>query len=220
MRQFGFNIKAFPCLGWWFLLLVSALFSCQDEGLLEQYIRVKMLGVFEEPVELDNSEGNWFEPISQTYTLENVLIFSSLQDGDQIHELYGKEEAGTYRITNRSQRIYRKKIDSELVGQEISRFVLVFANSLAGASKFKGDHELSLANIASCQPSLEVAAYLGDTSEFCVLEYATPFVMTQGQNYNFIVQVHWKKTVLRDESGDTPLETMYAPSFVVSMEKD
>ena len=191
---------------WWVLLtvLMSLFFltSCQDQNLTAQYIDIKMQGVFSLPkadVQYSESEIR-VEPISQTYTLKDVVMTDSL--GVE-YDLYSNKPTD-YRISSRTQRIYRKELDNSFLDQTFVSLKITFSNKIVGASKFKSNHKVSLQ---------------ADGGADYIVAYDDGFSLSAGQKLIFNISVKWKKTVLRKGGNGSFTESMEAPGLSVDLQK-
>lgn len=186
------------------VLVISVLLlqGCLDDNLTAQYLDIKMKGVFalsQSDINYDDSEVR-VEPISQTYTLKDVILID--EQGVE-YDLF-TDEAEEYRISNRKQRIFRKQLDNSFLNVVFSEARVTFSNQIKGVSKFKTNH------------SIEISADAGDDY---VVTYSKNFSISAGQRLILNIDIKWKKTVLRQGGNGKFTETMDSPGLTVDLQK-
>lgn len=206
-----------------FVLASSIIFICCQTDFAKQTLSIKMLGVFEEPLYLSGTEScndatsdenGWFEPLNQSYTLLRISVNYSNPDTGQTEDLTlfdGDPE--DYRITYRTQRIFKKELSEsalgvDLVGKTVNFIRVTFSTSIVGQSKYEVDHNISLGSgpldedTLACTPGVAQNLCLSDDETGqCSVSFTQPFLIGKGQSYSFVIKVQWKRTVNRVEQG-------------------
>lgn len=173
------------------MVLLILLQSCSTEdNLTDLFIEVKMLGVFKEAA---SSTGE-FEPISQTYTLTDVVM---TDPNGETYQVFEETQPVTIRINKFTQLLLKVPMKTEWEKQTFSSIVFTFDSEVLGVSKLEKNHTLTL--------------------ESEQVSYTTQFETSAGQGLEFIIGVNWQGTVNRDES--TSVDTMTLPDFEISVDK-
>jgi hypothetical protein len=127
------------------------------------------------------------DPKFQIYQLLKVDILS--EDGATTTNLFDNDEDKIFRIVDREQLIYSKKI-SELVDTSYGSMQLTFAPEVTG-----GDLEESSLSFTLANP---------------VLTLSQPFAVEKAKDITVLIKMNWGNT-LSDE-------TMTEPAFVLSLD--
>jgi hypothetical protein len=149
----------------------------------EQLLSVEMYGVSKMP---DGATGTR-DPKFQIYQLLKVDIVS--EDGATTTNLFDNEEEKIFRIVDREQLIYSKKI-SELVDTSYGSMQLTFAPEVTG-----GDSEDNALTFTLANP---------------VLTLSQPFAIEKAKDITVLIKMNWGNT-LSDEA-------MTEPAFVLSLD--
>lgn len=149
----------------------------------DQLLSVEMYGVSKMP---DGATGTR-DPKFQIYQLLKVDIVS--EDGATTTNLFDNEEEKIFRIVDREQLIYSKKI-SELVDTSYGSMQLTFAPEVTG-----GDSEENALTFTLANP---------------VLTLSQPFAIEKAKDLTVLIKMNWGNTV-----SD---EAMTEPAFVLSLD--
>jgi len=149
----------------------------------EQLLSVEMYGVSKSP---DGATGTR-DPKYQSYELLKVDFVS--EDGATTTNLFDGEEEQIFRIVDREQLIYSKKIE-ELVGNTYSSVLLTFAPEVSG-----GESEDEALTFTLSNP---------------ILTLAQPFAVEKAKSKTLQIRINWGYT-LSDEA-------MTEPQYVLSMD--
>ncbi|WP_141733081.1 hypothetical protein [Oligoflexus tunisiensis] len=165
--------------GW----LLSAMLPGCGSLTTDHLLSVDMYGVSKSP---EGATGTR-DPKFQSYQLVKVDIIS--EDGASSTNLFDGEEEKIFRIVDREQLIYSKKID-ELVGNSYGSIELTFAPEITG-----GDSEDTPLTFTMSNPTLTLAQ---------------PFAIEKAKNINVHIKMNWGYT-LSDEA-------MTEPEYVLTMD--
>jgi hypothetical protein len=149
----------------------------------EQLLSVDMYGVSKMP---EGATGTR-DPKFQIYQLLKVDILS--EDGATTTNLFDNDEDRTFRIVDREQMIYSKKI-ADLVDTSYGSMQLTFAPDVTGGESEENSLSFTLANP--------------------VLTLSQPFAIEKAKNINVVIKMNWGNT-LSDEA-------MTEPAFVLSLD--
>jgi hypothetical protein len=149
----------------------------------EQLLSVDMYGVSKMP---EGATGTR-DPKFQIYQLLKVDILS--EDGATTTNLFDNDEDRTFRIVDREQMIYSKKI-ADLVDTSYGSMQLTFAPDVTGGESEENSLSFTLANP--------------------VLTLSQPFAIEKAKNINVVIKMNWGNT-LSDEA-------MTEPAFVISLD--
>lgn len=149
----------------------------------DQLLSVEMYGVSKMP---EGATGTR-DPKFQIYQLLKVDIVS--EDGATTTNLFDNEEEKIFRIVDREQLIYSKKI-SDLVDTSYGSMLLTFAPEVTG-----GDSEENALTFTLANP---------------VLTLTQPFAIETAKDITVLIKMNWGNT-LSDEA-------MTEPAFVLSLD--
>jgi hypothetical protein len=149
----------------------------------EQLLSVDMYGVSKMP---EGATGTR-DPKFQIYQLLKVDILS--EDGATTTNLFDNDEDRTFRIVDREQLIYSKKI-ADLVDTSYGSMQLTFAPEVTGGESEENSLSFTLANP--------------------VLTLSQPFAIEKAKNINVVIKMNWGNT-LSDEA-------MTEPAFILSLD--
>jgi hypothetical protein len=127
------------------------------------------------------------DPKFQIYQLLKVDILS--EDGATTTNLFDNDEDRTFRIVDREQLIYSKKI-ADLVDTSYGSMQLTFAPEVTGGESEENSLSFTLANP--------------------VLTLSQPFAIEKAKNINVVIKMNWGNT-LSDEA-------MTEPAFILSLD--
>ncbi|MCB9229170.1 MAG: hypothetical protein H6618_06120 [Deltaproteobacteria bacterium] len=208
--------------------------QCQTD-FNQQTLAIRMLGVFEEPLYLSGDEScndastdadGWFEPLNQNFTMLNVTVNYSDPDTGTTDDLILYDgDPETFRITYRTQRIFKKEISTaisgvDLTGKTINSISVTFLDEISGASQYQENHLVILGSApaapeeGACQQSALLPCQTDDSTGECTVRYSTPFEIGQGKSYTFTLRVHWKRSIHRvDDNGTLQDISMLSPTL-------
>lgn len=149
----------------------------------DQLLSVDMYGVSKMP---EGAAGTR-DPKFQIYQLVKVDIIS--EDGTSTTNLFDNEEEKIFRIVDREQLIYSKKI-SDLVDNSYGSIQLTFAPEVTGGESDENEMSFTLSNPA--------------------LTLSQPFAIEKAKDVNVHIKINWGYT-LSDEA-------MLEPQYVLSMD--
>jgi hypothetical protein len=163
---------------------IAALGLSGCEGLnTEQVLSVDMYGISKMPEGAAGSR----DPKFQVYQLLKVDFLS--EDGATTTTLFDQEEERIFRIVDREQLIYSKKI-SDLEGNSYGSVQFTFAPEVLGGESDSNELSFTMSN-----PTLILSQ---------------PFAVEKAKNVNIHIKMNWANT-LTDES-------MTEPQYVLTMD--
>ena len=182
--------------------LIFWLVSCGDFNTsTDLMLTVKMRGNFVAPAGATGS----FEPTSHTYELQKVIL--TFADGTSLD--LKNSAAESLVIIDRALKIFEMPIEEDWAGTIMQNFVVQFSSTVTGTSLHEEEHTLTLPTYFP----LEDQPVFGTTT---LLQYGA-FPVEVGKELSFEVYANWKSTVTRDESGETPVDTMENPVLSLSL---
>ncbi|MDQ3233058.1 MAG: hypothetical protein M3Q07_14675 [Pseudobdellovibrionaceae bacterium] len=163
----------------WMNLLLLGCGSLTEDQLLS----VEMYGVSKSPEGATGTQ----DPNFQTYQLLKIDIVS--EDGATSSNLFDNEEEKIFRIVDREQLIYSKKI-AELEGTSYSSIQLTFAPDVIGGESEDNSVTMTLGNP--------------------VLTLSQAFTVEKAKDLTLLIKINWGNT-LTDEA-------MTEPQYVLSLD--